>query len=158
MNHFSCCVTGHRDIPTHQIPFVEQALRKEIKAALTDGCRHFISGFAKGADMIFAHLVLETQEAYPDVILEAALPYRTWMNHRSAKDIGALQKCKTIGVHSETYTPFCFSVRNRYMVNACSRVIAVYDGREKGGTASTIRYAETLGREIRIVCLVPAVL
>lgn len=40
-------------------------------------------------------------------------------------------------------------IRNRYMVALSSRIIAVYDGREKGGTFFTIRYAHTMEREIR---------
>ena len=41
--------------------------------------------------------------------------------------------------------------RNRYMVNRSQRVIAVYDGRNYGGTFHTMRYAQSLGRDIRII-------
>ena len=40
----------------------------------------------------------------------------------------------------EEYQPSVYSHRNRYMVEHSDRVIAVYDGREKGGTAGTIRF------------------
>ncbi|MEG0912281.1 MAG: hypothetical protein RSG53_01620 [Oscillospiraceae bacterium] len=39
--------------------------------------------------------------------------------------------------------------RNRYMVSLSGRIIAVYDGREKGGTLFTMRYAHTMEREVR---------
>lgn len=35
------------------------------------------------------------------------------------------------------------------MVEHSDRVIAVYDGREKGGTAGTIRFAHILKKELR---------
>lgn len=41
--------------------------------------------------------------------------------------------------------------RNRYMVMNSTRVIAVYDGREKGGTVFTMRCARTLKKEIRVI-------
>lgn len=39
--------------------------------------------------------------------------------------------------------------RNRYMVSLSSRVIAVYDGREKGGIVFAMRYAHIMEREVR---------
>lgn len=59
MNEKTCCVTGHRDIPVGRITYVEQELRHEILAAIADGYTHFLSGFANGADMIFAAIVAE---------------------------------------------------------------------------------------------------
>ena len=44
-------------------------------------------------------------------------------------------------------------IRNRYMVNASSLVIAVHDGRLSGGTAATIRCAREAGRTIREILL-----
>lgn len=41
--------------------------------------------------------------------------------------------------------------RNRFMVLQSRRVIAVYDGRERGGTLSTIRCAQRQNREVRII-------
>ena len=45
-------------------------------------------------------------------------------------------------------------IRNRYMVALSSRIIAVYDGREKGGTFFTIRYAHAMEKsEIISLCI-----
>ena len=44
-------------------------------------------------------------------------------------------------------------IRNRYMVNCATLVIAVHDGRKTGGTAATIQYAhknECIVREINL--------
>lgn len=145
----ACCVTGHRDIAADKIDYVTCELRREIEEAINDGFTFFISGFAPGVDMIFARLVIELKEKYPHVNLEAALPYPTWLKNRSAEDKELLYKCVGFGVHSPKYTPNCFLIRNRFMANTCERVIAVYDGREKGGTVSTMRYAAVLERDIR---------
>ena len=50
----TCCVTGHRDIPVEKQGFVEEALRREVAAAIEDGYTRFISGFAAGVDLMFA--------------------------------------------------------------------------------------------------------
>ena len=41
--------------------------------------------------------------------------------------------------------------RNRYMVDRSARVIAVYDGIPKGGTAQTLAYALRRGLETDIL-------
>lgn len=70
-----CCVTGHRDIPIDRAVYVEQALRREVLAAIEDGYTRFISGFAEGTDLMFAAIVAEQKEYIPNLYLEAALPY-----------------------------------------------------------------------------------
>ena len=45
--------------------------------------------------------------------------------------------------------------RNRYMVGQADRVIAVYDGRENGGTVSTIRMVHAQRKEMREVPVGP---
>jgi Uncharacterized protein conserved in bacteria len=144
-------VTGHRDIAEDKIAYVVQTLRNEIEQAIKEGFNNFVSGFAPGADMIFARLVIEAQESYPDtdIMLEAALPYPNWLKNRKQQDNELLSKCHAVGVHSTKYGPNCFMVRNRYMVRISERVLAVYDGREKGGTVNTMRYATAMERELR---------
>ena len=44
-------------------------------------------------------------------------------------------------------------VRNRYMVDCPTMVIAVHDGRKSGGTAATIRYANQAKRIVREIRL-----
>ena len=64
-----------------------------------------------------------------------------------------LRLCDGIKVESQTYAPSCYMERNRYMVSQSQRVIAVYDGREKGGTLFTMRYAHTLSRDVRVISI-----
>ena len=57
MGEKTCCVTGHRDVPVGKEQYVEEALRKEVLAAIAAGYTRFISGFADGVDLTFAAIV-----------------------------------------------------------------------------------------------------
>lgn len=151
MGSLTCCVTGHRDIPVERIAHVEQELRREVLEAISAGYTRFISGFAEGADLMFAAIVAKQKNYHPELFLEAAIPYAGRLKTRSKQFRAILQACDGIKVICQEYTPSCFMQRNRYMVREAQRVIAVYDGRDRGGTLFTLRYAHTLDREIRII-------
>lgn len=151
MQKKTCCVTGHRNIPDAQRPYVESELRREVCQAIQDGYTRFISGFAAGADLIFADIVAEQKKLHPEISLEAALPHAARVNTHDARFHELLSMCDSVKVECEKYAPYCFDRRNRYMVRQSQRVIAVFDGRRTGGTALTLRYAQKLDREIRMV-------
>ena len=67
-----CCVTGHRDIPAERMVYVQQELQREVLAAIEAGYTRFISGFAEGADLIFAAVVAEQKKLHPELFWEAA--------------------------------------------------------------------------------------
>ena len=149
MTEKACCVTGHREIPEDKKEYVIAELEKEIRAAVTDGYTRFISGFAEGTDLIFAALVIELKaQGYP-LVLEAALPYRGRLNSDDQDFQKILSLCDRIKVLCEKSSYNCYHIHNRYMVDQSSRVIAVYDGREDGGTAYTISYASTQGKMVK---------
>ena len=155
----TCCVTGHRDIPENRISYVEQELLREVQTAIDDGYTRFISGFADGTDLIFAAIVAEEKKRHPELSLEAAIPYtgrltravKVSVRERRIQFHELLRACDSIKVVCQTYIPSCFMQRNRYMVGQAQRVIAVYDGRERGGTLFTMREAHTLGKEVRLI-------
>lgn len=147
-----CCVTGHRDIPSDQVPFVKEALREEILEAVQNGYTHFISGFAAGTDLLFAEIVAELKVRYP-ITLEAAIPYPGRMNTPDQTFQRLIRSCDIVKIHASQYSKQCYMVRNRYMVDSSARIIAVYDDRKTGGTAATIRYAYAAGRVVRKIQL-----
>lgn len=138
-------------MPQKEINRVKTALRREIEKAVNDGFTHFMSGFAEGVDQYFAEIVLEMRKSNPVLELVAVIPYQKRLdNLREKKRIyEMLENCAEVVVIREEYQPSVYSHRNRYMVEHSDRVIAVYDGREKGGTAGTIRFTHTLKRELR---------
>jgi len=146
-----CCVTGHRVLLTKQIDYVKRELRKQIQNAINDGYTHFISGMAEGTDLLFAELVIETKKDNPTIRLEAALPYRKRAETKNNDFHRIFEQCDSFIVLSENYSNACYKARNKYMVNQAERIIAVYDGRNSGGTAFTIQYAKDNGKELFIV-------
>lgn len=151
MEEKTCCVTGHRDIPADEAAYVKEALRREIEKAVDDGFTVFLSGFADGVDQYFAEAVLELQAKNPGLKLIAALPYRKRVDslRQNGHTNALLDACAEVIIIQEEYRPNVYSKRNRYMVEHADRVIAVYDGREKGGTVKTIRYAHQFRKELR---------
>lgn len=153
MNGKTCCVTGHREIPADKLAYVEMELRKTILNAVEDGYTRFISGGAAGVDLLFAAIVTEMKEQGHPLSLEAAIPYA---GRKESKDRGfqkMLAACDVVTVLSERYNRGCYFVRNRYMVDESSRVIAVYDDRKSGGTVYTMQYACNKGKTVQVIKL-----
>lgn len=149
-----CCVTGHRVIPIEQQERMEFELRGLMRQAIGVGYDTFISGFAEGVDLVFARLVLEFQAEFP-VQLEAAIPYAGRLKCRDPEFQCLLAKCSEVHIVSEEYSPGCFFARNRFMVARVDSVIAVYDGRRRGGTYQTICCAKEADKPIAYVCIYP---
>ena len=148
----TCCVTGHRDIPADKIQYVQMQLRQELLQAIQSGYTHFISGFAAGVDMIFAGIVADLKSEYP-ITLEAAIPYPGRMDTPDKVFQRLLKECDIVKVHTDRYSKSCYMVRNRYMVDCSSLIIAVHDDRKNGGTATTIRYAHRMERDVKEIRL-----
>ena len=147
----TCCVTGHRDIPAEQIGYIKKSLEQEVDRAVSDSFTCFISGFADGVDLLFAGIVAERIAKSPALKLIVAIPYRRRLDtlKKSERTKMLIDLCAEIYVAAEEYRLSVYAKRNRYMVERSDRVIAVYDGREKGGTVGTIRLAPTMGKELR---------
>jgi len=159
----ACCFTGHRP---DRLPWREQerdpqclALKLQISRALERaweaGCRHFICGMARGADLYFAEAVLALRQRRPEATLEAARPYEeqasAWPPAEQARYRAILDQCDLETVVQHQYDRGCMMRRNRYMVDHSARLIAVYDGTPKGGTFNTLAYAMKQGLEIDIL-------
>ena len=155
----TCCFTGHRadKLPWQDDERAPGCLR--LKAALWDvlqslyagGYRHFICGMAYGADIYFGEAVTALRRERPDVTLEAAVPFdgqeRRWSPAWQRRYARLAEECDKVTVLHRSYTPECMMDRNRYMVDASSALIAVYNG-APGGTRSTMLYAMRQGVQI----------
>ena len=138
----TCCVTGHRDIPAEQADMISEYPRWEIITAIEDGYTHFISGFAAGADLLFAEIAVELKEVCP-ITLEAAIPYPGRMKTPDKSFQRLIRCCDVVKIHADLY------FKNCHMVSQSQRIIAVYDSRPTGGAAATVRYAK--GKDVRVV-------
>ena len=159
MDKKTCCCTGHRP---KGFPFeYEKEIWKHMKYlfGLTKriitiiegyGITEFISGMALGADMDFAATVIGLREwKYPNIKLECALPCRNqtlkWEERDKKKYDKILSKADEVTLVSEEYSRECMMKRNKYMVDKSDLVLAIYNGKERGGTCNTMKYAEKKG-------------
>lgn len=156
------CFTGYRPakMPFKISPEDEGYLRfynrakKLISAQIELGNSYFICGMAQGADLILAEIVLEIKNGREGVFLECALPFYgqcdKWPQKYKDAYKSVLSRCDKITVIGGGYALRSFFDRNKYMVDSCDIVVAVYDGK-KGGTKFTCDYARKKGREVIIL-------
>lgn len=146
------CFTGHREEKLNiAADTVKMLLRKEIEQAISDGFNTYLSGMAPGVDVWAAEIVLEMKEKNHDIRLVCALPFEGFDKKRSSEETeqyySIMERADKVEVICSHYSRSCFQLRNKWMVDNSSLVIAVYNG-EKGGTRNTIKYAERCGKEI----------
>ena len=133
-------VTGHR-------PKRLKGQQKEVKKWLSEQlnkyeCTEAISGMAQGADQIFAQAAIEK-----NIPLICCYPYRKNFFHQEEQKI--LNKAKDIKFISEVYTGNrVYWFRDKYMVDNCDLLLAVWDGIKAGGTWLTINYAQKIGKPV----------
>lgn len=159
----TCCLAGNmpNKLPfglNEEHPFcisLKNALRKEIITKIEFGCLRFITGCSWGADMICSEIVLALKKEYPDIELICVIPYEKqaskWKEAFRNRYFNILEQSDRMMLISNKYTPDCYYERNRYMVDNSTHLIAVYNGEDKGGTASAIAYARWRGLHITII-------
>ncbi len=162
--NLSCCFTGPRP---EKLPWsynehdsrcisLKNRISDTIEAVYNSGIRHFICGMAKGCDMYFAEAVIALRDDLPGITLEAAIPCDTqssaWSPNLKARYNYIVHQCDTETILQHEYTSDCMLLRNMYMVNNSSLLIAVYGG-TGGGTLHTINYAIKQG--INVIQLKP---
>ena len=149
----TCCFTGHRpdklpwgtDDADGRCLRLKTALARALDRAYEAGARHFMCGMARGCDLYFAQEVLELRARRPGVTLEGVRPCESqadrWPEEERARYQAILDQCDYETLIQHHYDRFCMMRRNRYMVDRSARIIAVYDGTPRGGTAQTLAYA-----------------
>lgn len=140
-----CCFTGHRPEKLN-VPeaYIQHTLEQEIRKAVDDGYSVFISGMARGVDIWAAEIVLKLRRERKFVRLICASPYPgfedRWSNSWKTRYRSIMAQADLSRFISPSYSRDCFSIRNRWMVNHSSRIIAVYNGMPSG-TKNTVDYA-----------------
>ena len=144
-----CCFTGHRPekLNTSENE-VKMALAVEIDSALTVGKRTFISGMARGTDIWAAELVVQRRKGDSSIHLICAVPYpdfeKRWSAHWQQRYQRILQEADLVRTITPSFSMESYQIRNEWMVDRSSLVIAVFNG-EQGGTKNTIDYAKAQG-------------
>jgi len=159
----TCCFTGPRvkNLPwgNEDEAFVKPLMEKieaETVKAIESGYRHFITGMANGVDTYAARIVLKLSQAMPDagITLEAAIPCPTQDKRFTPKQKQEyreiLSKCSKSTMIANKHSVEAYHIRNKYMVDNASLVIAVLS-LNSGGTMKTIEYAKEQGKKVVII-------
>ncbi len=129
-------------------------LAQAVEQAVQEGYTYFITGMALGVDLWAGEAVVRLKGRYPNLFLEAAIPCETqassWTQHQQQRYYQLLFCCDKKTMCSRACSKASYLARNRYMVDAAQKVIAVYDG-SGGGTGYTIRYARSKGRDVQVI-------
>ena len=141
-----CCFTGHRPQylkrPQEEI---QADLEKAIYRAIQEGYTTFITGMARGVDIMAGEIVYRLKDRFPQLKLIAAVPFAgfedLWGPYWKVRYKMLLERADYVKYISSGYSMDVFEVRNHWMVDKSAKVIAVFNGR-RSGTMFTIKYAQ----------------
>lgn len=137
-------VTGHRDICHNK-----ETLRKALKEVLLkENAGSVITGMAVGFDTLVAEVCIES-----GIPFIAAVPClgqeRVWPKAVQEHYKTLLESADRIHITSSGgYAAWKMFVRNQWIVDNSSLMIAYHDGSDKGGTASCVAYALKQKRKV----------
>lgn len=147
-----CCFTGHRNLDGADTQ-LETRLENTLLALIDEGYTTFVAGGAIGFDTLSARLVLRLREANPSIKLHLVFPCENqdkyWTPNQKKEYALLRESADSYEYLFEKYNRYCMFKRNEKMVDMSSTVVAYYNGKEKGGTAMTVRYATKKG--IRVI-------
>ena len=160
---YSACFTGHRKIrgsyyntanPTPEWAQLKQYLLGIVPQFIINGVGVFYSGMAIGVDTVAAEAVGSIRIQRPDVELIAAIPFPSQPSNwpQASKDnyfriLNDLCTQKHY-VSEDPYEAWKMHARDKFMVDRSHYVIAVWDGREGGGTYITVKHALETGKQV----------
>lgn len=139
------CFTGYRpEKLTQPESVIIQGLETAIRQAIYDGKSVFISGMARGVDIWAAEIMLHLREEGQKIKLICASPYkgfeRGWSSEWQQRYNTVLEADYLVRFIPPGYSRSCFRIRNEWMVDHSSLVIAVFNG-QPSGTKNTIDFA-----------------
>lgn len=140
-----CCFTGHRPEKLQRSEIdIRIDLEHEILKSIHDGFDVFISGMARGIDIEAAEAVIRLKSNGYPLKLICASPYpgfeKNWNKEWQYRYTTVIYKADLVRYIRPKYSIDCFRLRNEWLVNHSSRVIAVFNG-QPSGTKNTIDYA-----------------
>ena len=107
---------------------------------------------AYGTDIWAGNIVVRLKDRFPDLKLIAAVPFPGfsdgWDDEWKAKYGKLLSAADLVQTIAAEYSEEAYQLRNQWMVDHSSKVIAVYDWKP-GGTRNTINYARKNGVFVR---------
>ena len=136
----TACFTGHRTYDGSRNHELEGAIR-ELYAC---GYRYFLCGMALGFDIEAAEVALSLRDELKGLRVVAVVPFEgmqngfseSWRNRFNC----ILKEADDAITLAPKYSSEVYAVRNNFLVDNSSAIVAYFDG-SKGGTAYTINRA-----------------
>ncbi|MFW5421025.1 hypothetical protein J0910_30880 [Nocardiopsis sp. CNT-189] len=147
-------ITGHSNLTADSVPLVRQALA-EVLAPYKDGDLVGLSCLARGADQIFAEVVLEAGGT-----LEVVLPSVDYREakvkpHNLDQFDGLLMRSALVRyMPHKTAGRDAYEDANEAILGGIDRLVAVWDGQPsggKGGTGDAVEAARGRGVPVDVV-------
>lgn len=147
-------VTGHMDLADSSLPLVRDALRQALNPHITDLTG--ISCLAKGADSLFAEVVLELGGRLLAVIpSHDCRRSKVKPDHAETFDRLVEAASEVEILEHETANRSAYEDANRALLQRADRLMAVWDGNpptgKGGGTADTVLEARGIGLPVDVV-------
>ncbi|MBR1962955.1 MAG: DUF1273 family protein [Alistipes sp.] len=136
----TACFTGHRTYDGNR----NEELKAAIRELYARGYRTFLCGMAVGFDLAAAEVALSLRDELKGLQVVAVVPFEG-MQLRFSESQRALFERVAHGADevitlATRYSASVYALRNNYLVDNCTAVIAYFTG-QKGGTAYTVRRA-----------------
>lgn len=160
---FVAALTGHRPARlagydmTH--PFYQRLRARLLAHAATLAQEHprleIRSGLAQGADTTWAQAGLLMRRTHPGVRVTGWMPCPDqagrWPASARAEHARLRLAMDAIDVAAQVCTMQAFHTRNARMIAGADLLLAVWDGSDGGGTASTVARARAAGTVVEII-------
>lgn len=137
--------TGHRNISKIDSNLIKTYVKENVKNLIENRDYNvFVSGAARGFDILAANAVIELKKEYSNIKLMLAIPCLNqtngWREEDKLEYINIVENADKLKILSTDYKDGCMIKRNNYMVDMSS--YCVYYLRQKtGGTYKTVNYA-----------------
>lgn len=147
---FTCCFTGHRNLPIGQEEKIWKRVYACLEPLLEEGVRYFGVGGALGFDTLVAEKLLMLRESRPEIRIILVQPFpdyqSRWTPAQQAR-VAAVEARVEVVVYCQTPSREAFLARDRHLVDGSSCCIA-WCTRATGGTAYTLHYAQRKGLRV----------
>lgn len=148
---YTCCFTGHRNLPIHQEEEIWQRVCTRLYPLLERGVRYFGVGGAIGFDTLVAEKLLNLRKTYPQIRVILVQPFQgyqsRWTPAQQARAAAVENRADKVAICCQTPSREAFLARDRHLVDGSAYCIG-YCTRSTGGTAYTLRYAQKQGLQV----------
>lgn len=149
----TCCFTGHRELPIHKTQEIAERTADTIRSLIVNkDVRFFGVGGAIGYDTLAAEVLFQLRKTeFPHIKVILVYPFEgftdRWALREKAEYARLFSKYDKIVCIADSPGRDGYLARDRHLVDGSSYCIS-YCTRNYGGTAYTVRYAESQGLEV----------